>query len=78
MLLLHLLLSIIIMAFVLTVELTFRQKVQPDGHEYTDKQNLFLLVLLCLIPVVNFILLVFYIAKFVIIQQIDKELKEEA
>ena len=75
---LHLLLSIIIMAFVLTVELNFRNKVKPDGHEYTEKQNLVLLSLLCLVPVVNFILLVFYIAKFVIIQQIDKELREEA
>lgn len=74
----HLILSFIILAFVLTVELTFRDKVEPDGHEYTDKHNLFLLVLLCFVPVINFILLVFYIAKSVVLQQIHKELKEEA
>lgn len=78
MVLMHLLLSVLIIIFVITVELNFRNTVKPDGHEYTDKQNLFLLGIMSFIPVVNFILLVFYIAKYVIIHQINKELHEEA
>lgn len=78
MILMHLLLSTLIILFVITVELNFRNTVKPDGHEYTDKQNLFLLGLLAYVPLVNFVMLVFYIAKYVIIHQINKELHEEA
>lgn len=78
MVLMHLLLSVLIIIFVITVELKFRNTVKPDGHEYTDKQNLFLLGILSFVPCVNFVLLVFYIAKYVIIHQINEELKEEA